>query len=68
MVSRPTSFMHKINIVYLITRIYIEIKFAILGQARIYRQAACALSRMPNAPTIFVTVSKLGFPFGERAL
>jgi hypothetical protein len=34
-------------------------------------QAACALSRIPNAPTIFVTVSKLGLPFvalsdGER--
>jgi hypothetical protein len=31
-------------------------------------QAACALSRMPNAPTIFITVSKLGLPFGESAL
>jgi hypothetical protein len=31
-------------------------------------QAACALSRMPNAPTIFATVSKLGLPSGESAL
>jgi hypothetical protein len=31
-------------------------------------QVACALSRMPNAPTIFVTVSKLGLPFGDSAL
>jgi hypothetical protein len=26
------------------------------------RQVACALSRTPNAPTIFITVSKLGLP------
>jgi len=31
-------------------------------------QAACALSRMPNAPTIFATVSKLGLPSGDSAL
>ncbi len=30
--------------------------------------AGCALSRTPNAPTIFMTVSKLGFPFFAIAL
>lgn len=31
-------------------------------------QAAWALNRIPNAATIFVTVSKLGLPLGESAL
>jgi len=35
---------------------------------RVWFQETCALSRMPNAPTIFATVSKLGLPFGESAL